>query len=142
MQTRTNGVSDDVLFSFAITLAGLPDSCQARITSSTEDGKFGQYAYSFKNGITYEVQSSPPETGAVTLSASHGFPDATVAFRELKKSTEKVGLHIDWASHPELRKSGETETQTFWSSDSGANARGFLSYRDGHLVAIGYGTAL
>jgi len=91
--------------------------------------------------MTYTAESMPPETSAITLSALNGFPDEAKAIRQIKTATTQDGLHVDW-SKPNIEKSSDTEIKTFWDPAEGTNGRGFLSYRKGKLISVGFGMAL
>ncbi len=141
VQARQDAILEEVLFRFALSQAGLPAACEAKITATTEEGQFGSVVYHFQDGTTYSAESLPPETSVISLTTKNGFKNETEAVRQLKEATTKSGLHLDWAK-PNTKKSGETETQTFWDPDEGTNGRGFLSYKNGTLVSIGFGMAL
>lgn len=142
VQGRQEALQQESLFRFVLSEAGSPTSCKAKLTQNGPDGKFGSITYEFKNGFTYTAESLPPESSVVTLDASNGFTSEPKAVRQLKEAAAKTGLQINWTAKPELGKEGETETKTFWDPDEGRNGRGFLTYKKGKLISIGFGMAL
>ena len=141
LQQSRDSVVKESLFRFAIEQAGRPISCEVKDWSITEEGKFGTLVYQFKNGATYSLESSPPETLAYAFSTSNGFAQESKAISSIKKAAAAKGLHVDW-TEPQIEKSGDVETKTFWDPNEAVNGRAFLSWKNGQLISIGYGMAL
>jgi len=138
IQPYEESIPRDALFRYAVSLFGLPASCRTKKTSTSEGESFGQVTYLFSNGAAYSVETLPPETSETRLFAPHGFPNEKDAIQHLKKATTELG--IAW-SKPEISIDRGVTTKTFWNPDSGVNTRGFIDYKSGKLIAIGYGSA-
>jgi hypothetical protein len=138
---RQEGLKDEGLYRFAVALAGPATRCETKNNGESKDDKPGTLILYFKDGTTYHHEDLLPETSAITLMTPAGFKNEPEAVAKLKGIAGKADLKIDW-SKPEMRKSADSETKTFWSAEEGTNARAFLEYKNGHLISVGYGMAL
>lgn len=136
-------IEKDELFKFGKGQFGPLVSCNGKVNHTEINGqKFGIMTFVFKKSAKMTVETMPPESLVVKLEVNAKFPNADVAMNRLKSAVKKTGLKIDYKKSPEIQKSNDIETKTFWDTDTGNNGRAFLVYKAKKLVGIGYGMAL
>ncbi len=129
------------LVHFAVRQYGAPTACEGAATTDFDGAKFGNLRLSFVEGVTFEVQTMPPESSVSTLRASSGFGDESLVRQALRQHTTDIGLAIDWTA-PEVTMEGAELVHVFWDSDPGLNASASLIFAKGKLVAVRVSMAL
>ena len=124
-------VERDPLHRYAIAAFGAPTGCHARIEGDPDGLRFGTLVILFARGARYEVDSSPPESGRMSLRAEGGLPDPARARAALAEQAAKIGLEIDW-EHPVREESVEH----YHDPAPELNASAELRTEDGTLVEV------
>ena len=134
-------MSSDMLANYAVKLYGPPLSCEGTVTSEFDGSKFGMVRLGFSKGVTFTVETLPPETSIITLRCPAGFDDQASARRALAAYSSSVGLRIDWTAPTETKEGGE-RIQSFWDPDPGVNGSTSLVFSGDTLVALRFSMAL
>jgi hypothetical protein len=122
----------DPLHRYAVEAFGTPTGCQARIDSEDPEGpRYGALVVLFGDDARYLVESSPPETGRMSLRAERGLPHSAAARAALAEQAAAIGLEIDW-QHP-IGKGG---VERFDDPTPGLNASVELRTESGKLVEV------
>lgn len=140
-QLRDRMISFNLLVAHAIELNGSPLTCEGAVTSEFDGAKYGTLTLGFDHGMTFVVETMPPETSIVTLRTGSGFDDEVSARRLLETYSAGVGVDIDWESATETAE-GEELVSSYWDPDPGLNASASLIFLDDTLVAIRFSMAL
>lgn len=140
-ELRDRVLSFDELVAFAVAVYGAPLHCEGEVGSEFDGMKFGSVRLDFSEGASFEVETLPPESSVVSLSAPSGFVDEVLARQVLQVYTERIGVEIDWTA-PETIDQGEKRVETFWDPDPGLNASASLVYAAGTLVELRFSLAL
>lgn len=128
------------LYRFAVELFGEPVSCNATRSVFEGDERRG-LVFEFAKGARYRLETAPPETSGVSVSAPGGFRDEAAARAALEAHCKAIGLDIDW-SKPQVDETGERRSTRFWDPESGHNAAAQWVHERGRLVEIGMSMAL
>jgi hypothetical protein len=83
-ELRDRVLSYDELAAFAVEAYGAPLTCGGEVGTEFDGVKFGSLLLNFSDGASFEVETMPPETSVVTLSAPSGFTDEVLARQVLK----------------------------------------------------------
>jgi hypothetical protein len=128
--------ADDGLLRFAAARFGRPTACEGKLGSASDGNAFGRLRFSFVGGSVLEIETAPPETSRVTLTAPGGFGDETAARAALEEYARGVGARIDWSKPTSSAQRRGERVVTFWDPSHGLNAGADLRFRGGKLVAI------
>ena len=129
------------LVGYAAELYGPPESCEGAVDAEFDGQEFGTLNLGFSEGVTFRLQTMPPESGTVTLRVPPGFEDEETAKGVLRTHSARVGVEIDWTI-PEVTMEGAERVTSFWDPDQGLNARASFIYLDGKLVGLRFSLAL
>ena len=124
-------VESDPLHRHAVAAFGPPTGCRVRIEGDPEGLRFGTIVILFPGGARYAVDSSPPESGRMSLRVDGGLPDPARARAALADQAKKIGLEIDW-EHP-IR---EADAVRYRDPDTARNASAELRSEGGKLVEV------
>jgi len=138
---RERVVQFDDLAGFAMESYGAPLTCEGVVSNEFDGMSFGSLRLGFSEGVTFQVETQPPESSSVTLRAPSGFADEASARMALERYAADIGLDIDWTA-PEVTTEAGKRTETFWDPDSGLNASASVVFEDGSLVAMRLSLAL
>lgn len=138
---RTRVESYDRLYRFAVERFGAPTSCEGQITMEFDGANFGSLRFGFAGGMSYSVESMPPETSIAFLRAPGGFVDVDAVRSLLEAHTAAIGLAIDWSA-PEIGEEDGEVVHTFWDPEPGLNASASLIFIGDALVGIRVSMAL
>ena len=139
LRDRVLGFDD--LAIFAVEAYGAPLTCEGKVTDEFDGMSFGSLHLGFSDGVTFQVETQPPEASSVTLRAPSGFADGASARQALERYGADIGLDIDWTA-PEVTTEAGERTERYWDPDSGLNASASLLFRDESLVAMRLSLAL
>ena len=140
-ELRDRVLGFDDLATFAVESYGAPLTCEGRVMDEFDGMSFGSLRLGFSDGVTFQVETQPPEASAVTLRAPSGFGDEASARQALERYAADIGLDIDWTTPEVTTETGES-TETFWDPEPGLNASASLVFADGSLVALRLSLAL
>lgn len=140
-EQRDRLLAHDGLVRFAIDRYGPPVLCEGETTSQFDGNVFGTLRLEFEGGVTFRLETMPPEASAVTLEATSGFQDETALRGALERYAADVGVEIDWAQ-PTPVDSGQQRQETYWDPDDGLNASAKLLFADDVLVSVRFSLAL
>ena len=140
-ELRDRVLSFDELVDFAVEAYGAPITCGGEVGTEFDGMKFGSLLLSFSDGASFEVETMPPETSVVTLSAPSGFTDEVLARQVLQVYAERIGVEIDWAA-PEIATQDDERIEVFWDPDTGLNASASHVYAGDSLVGLRFSMAL
>lgn len=134
-------LSLDLLGRDAVQRFGAPTACVGEVTAEFDGIEFGRLRFEFQDDAVLEVETFPPESSRVALTAHGGFPDDTEARRLLRAYVDKVGVGIDWSA-AEIAKEGATTIETWWSADTDLNASAQVVSTDGKITSLRFSMAL
>ena len=137
---RQRVVSFDGLYRFVVERYGPPSSCEGEITMEFDGARFGTLAFGFAGGVTYAVETLPPEASVRALSAPGGFDGPEEVREAVTAYATDIGLDIDW-TNPQVATEDGFETRTFWDPEPGLNASATLVYSGRTLVGVRLGLA-
>jgi len=140
-ELRDRVLGFDALVGFAVQAYGAPITCGGEVGTEFDGIKFGSLLLSFSDGASFEVETMPPETSVVTLSAPSGFADEVLARQVLQVYAERIGVEIDWTV-PEITTEGAERVESFRDPDPGLNATASHVYSGDSLVALRFSMAL
>ena len=140
-EIRDRVMAFDQLAKYAVELYGLPLSCDGSVTDEFDGRKFGVLRLVFAEGVTFRIETMPPETSIITLRSSTGFDDEDAMRQVLETYSVNVGLRIDWTAPTEAMEDDE-RIQAYWDPDSGVNGSASLVYSESALVAVRFSMAL
>lgn len=140
-ELRDRVLQFDDLAVFAVESFGAPLTCEGVVSTEFDGMSFGSLRLGFAEGVTFQVETQPPEASAVTLRAPSGFADEASARQALEFYAADIGLDIDWTT-PEISTEAGDSTETLWDPDSGLNASASMVFKDGSLVAMSLSLAL
>ena len=140
-ELRDRVLGFDVLVGFAVQAYGAPLHCEGAVSAEFDGMKFGSMQLSFSEGASFRVETLPPETSVVTLSAPSGFTDQVLARQVLQAYSERIGVEIDWTA-PEITTEGVERVESFRDPDPGLNASASHVYSGDSLIALRFGMAL
>lgn len=138
---RERIIAHDGLARYAIDRFGAPVTCHGEVTNVFDGMKFGALDLGFANGARLRIETFPPESSRITLSAPSGFPDEREARQLMRTYVARVGIDIDW-SRPTTTSEGATTTERFVSVESGFNASVETTVVDGLLTRLRFSMAL
>ncbi len=138
---RDRVISLNPLVDYTVDLYGLPLTCEGTVTSEFDGSKFGAVRLGFAEGVTFEVETMPPETSVVTLRDPLGFDDEASARQILGAYSSDFGLQIDWTA-PTVTAEGDERVQSFWDPDAGLNGSASFFFLEDTLVALRFSVAL
>lgn len=141
VQLRDRMTGRDGLVRYAIERHGPPRTCDGSVTAEFDGMEFGELRLGFADGVTFEVETLPPESSIVTLRVPGGFGDEAAARLLLQTYTARVGVDIDWGAAMVTMVDGE-RIHTFQDPDDGLNATGSLIFRGDRLVGLRFSLAL
>ena len=131
----------DELVAFAVAAYGAPLECGGEVSTEFDGMKFGSVRLDFSEGVSFEVETLPPEASVATLSAPSGFADEVLARQVLQVYTERIGVEIDWTAS-EITDQEDERVETFRDPDSGLNASASHVYSGDSLVELRFSMAL
>jgi pimeloyl-ACP methyl ester carboxylesterase len=131
----------DELVAFAVAAYGAPLECGGEVSTEFDGMKFGSVRLDFSEGVSFEVETLPPEASVATLSAPSGFADEVLARQVLQVYTERIGVEIDWTAS-EITDQEDERIETFRDPDSGLNASASHVYSGDSLVGLRFSMAL
>jgi hypothetical protein len=102
--------------------------------------EFGSLRLDFAEGVSFQLETMPPEASVVTLARVEELASETEGRRVLEEYTSRVGVSIDWALPIESNE-GAARIMTYWDPTPGFNASASLSFVAGTLVAIRFSMA-
>jgi pimeloyl-ACP methyl ester carboxylesterase len=140
-ELRDRVLGFDELVAFAVQAYGAPLDCEGEVSAEFDGMEFGSVRLDFSEGVSFEVETLPPETSAATLSAPSGFADQVLARQMLQVYAERIGVEIDWAV-PEITTEGDERVETFRDPDPGLNASASHVYSGDSLIALRFSMAL
>jgi len=138
---RSRVESYDALYQLAVERYGPPSECEGAVTMEFDGVNFGSLIFGFRGGITYSVETMPPESSVRVLRAPGGFEEPEQVQQALRDYASGIGLAIDWST-PEVSEEAGEVIHRFWDPEPGLNASGFLIFLDDTLVGIGSSLAL
>jgi hypothetical protein len=132
----------DSLFRRLVAVHGPPSFCQGRSSQQFEGQSFGSVTFGWRHGLSFSVQTFPPESSIIQLSMRDGFSDKNDLLLQIQDSLEDRGITIDWArSRVRLTTTGWTEE--FASASTDLNAQVTLDYdTDGRVLLVKISLAL
>jgi len=140
-ELRDRVLGFDELVAFAVAAYGAPLDCEGEVSTKFDGMEFGSVRLDFSEGVSFEVETLPPETSVATLSAPSGFADEVLARQVLQVYAERIGVEIAWTA-PEIIDQGDERVETFWDLDSGLNASASHVYSGDSLVELRFSMAL
>lgn len=138
---RSRVESYDALYQLAVERYGPRSECEGAVTMEFDGVNFGSLIFGFRGGITYSVETMPPESSVRVLRAPGGFDEPEQVQQALRDYASGIGLAIDWST-PEISEEAGEVIHRFWDPEPGLNASGFLIFLDDTLVGIGSSMAL
>ncbi|HKJ01327.1 MAG TPA: hypothetical protein VJ997_02700 [Longimicrobiales bacterium] len=120
---------------------GPPIACEGKVTAEFDGVRFGSLVLGYSGGVALSVETMPPETSIVVLSAAMGFDAEPLVVEALRAYALGVGLRLDW-THPEVTTTGDEVSETFWDPESGLNASASLIRSGGVLRSVRLAMAL
>ncbi|HEX7122023.1 MAG TPA: hypothetical protein VF178_06590, partial [Gemmatimonadaceae bacterium] len=121
---------------------GAPTACEGEVTSVFDGNEFGRVMLTFAGGVTFAVETQPPEASMATLRAPAGFADTAAVGAALREYTDDIGVDIDWTSPPEISNEGAETIHRYKDPEDGHNAFAWLYFRGDTLVAVRFSLAL
>jgi hypothetical protein len=140
-ELRDRVLAFDALVGFAVQAYGAPLHCEGAVSAEFDGTKFGSMQLSFSEEASFRVETLPPETSVVTLSAPSGFTDEVAARQVLQVYAEDIGVEIDWTV-PGITTEGAEQVESFRDPDPGLNASASHFYSGDSLVALRFSMAL
>lgn len=134
-ELRNRVLSGDRLAAYAVERYGPPRRCEGAVTAEFDGAKFGSVRLDFADGVTFTVETQPPEASIVVLRAISGLGAAAAVRRVLEAYSAGLGLRIDWTVPAESRD-GDERVQSFWDPEPGVNGSASLIFLGDTLVAV------
>jgi len=132
----------DDLFRQLVAGHGAPSSCKGGATQQFDTQTFGSISFEWRDGMTFTVQTFPPESSIIQLALQSGLSDRDSLVRQIQGYLRDRGISIDWAT-PRTQSTTAGRVLEFASASPGMNAQVTLEYdTKDRLVAIRIALAL
>jgi hypothetical protein len=138
---RSRVESYDALYQLAADRYGPPTECEGTVTMEFDGARFGSLVLGFPGGVTFAVETMPPESSVTTLRAPGAFEEPELVRRGLEDYASGRGLAIDWST-PEISEDAGEVIHTFWAPEPGLNASASLIFSGDALVGVRMSMAL
>jgi hypothetical protein len=130
----------DEFVAYATSEFGPPSRCHGEVETESAGLKFGYVELDLSEGVTFRLETMPPEISIATLRVPVGFKDEEEARRLLADRATRVGLEVDWTT-PEVSDEAGARVEAYWDPNQGLNGQAALIFREDRLVAVRFSIA-